>query len=306
MKKEEIKITSEFDELEIDCLLMQPEGEIKGVVQLAHGMNEHKERYIDFMKYLAENGYASFINDHRGHGKSLKNEEDIGYFYENEAKGVIEDLYQITKYLKEKFKGKKIILFGHSMGSMIVRKYIAKYDNKIDGLIVCGSPSKNVNAKLGLAIVKIMEIFKGEKYRSKFVKNLMFNGYGKKDNLKNSWICNNREIVEKYNEDELCQYNYTLNGFENIIKLMIDIYNPKIYEKNNLQLPIYFIAGSDDPVISSEKKWYEAQEFLKSMGYKNINRKLYKNMSHEILNELENKTVYKDILEWINIIIERN
>ena len=306
MKKEEIKITSEFDELEIDCLLIQPEGEIKGVVQLAHGMNEHKERYIDFMKYLAENGYACFINDHRGHGKSLKNEEDIGYFYENEAEAVIEDLYKITKYLKEKFKGKKIILFGHSMGSMIVRKYIAKYDNKIDGLIVCGSPSKNVNAKLGLAIVKIMEIFKGEKYRSKFVKNLMFNGYGKKDNLKNSWICNNREIVEKYNEDELCQYNYTLNGFENIIRLMIDIYNPKIYEKNNLQLPIYFIAGSEDPVISSEKKWYEAQEFLKSMGYKNINRKLYKNMSHEILNELENKTVYKDILEWINIIIERN
>ena len=44
-------------------------------------MNEHKERYIDFMKYLAENGYASFINDHRGHGKSLKNEGDIGQFY---------------------------------------------------------------------------------------------------------------------------------------------------------------------------------------------------------------------------------
>ncbi len=233
MKKEEIKITSEFDELEIDCLLIKPEGEIKGVVQLAHGMNEHKERYIDFMKYLAENGYASFINDHRGHGKSLKNEEDIGYFYENEAEAVIEDLYQITRYLKKKNSTvKKIILFGHSMGSMIVRKYIAKYDNKIDGLIVCGSPSKNVNAKLGLAIVKIMEIFKGEKkYRSKFVKNLMFNGYGKKDNLKNSWICNNRKIVEKYNADELCQYDYTLNGFENIIRLMIDIYNPKIYEK---------------------------------------------------------------------------
>ena len=175
MKEEKIKIISEVDELEIDCLLIQREGEIKGVVQLAHGMNEHKERYIDFMKYLAENGYASFINDHRGHGKSLKNEEDIGYFYENEAEAVIEDLYQITRYLKEKFNGKKIILFGHSMGSMIVRKYIAKYDNKIDGLIVCGSPSKNINAKLGLAIVKTMEIFKGEKYRSKFVKNLMFN-----------------------------------------------------------------------------------------------------------------------------------
>ena len=117
-EKEKIKIISEVDELEIDCLLIQPEGEIKGVVQLAHGMNEHKERYIDFMKYLAENGYASFINDHRGHGKSLKNKEDIGYFYENEAEAVIEDLYQITRYLKEKFNGKKIILFGSALLSV--------------------------------------------------------------------------------------------------------------------------------------------------------------------------------------------
>ena len=220
MKEEKIKIISEVDELEIDCLLIQPEGEIKGVVQLAHGMNEHKERYTDFMKYLAENGYASFINDHRGHGRSLKNEEDIGYFYENEAEAVIEDLYQITRYLKEKFNGKKIILFGHSMGSMIVRKYIAKYDNKIDGLIVCGSPSKNVNAKLGLAIVKTMELFKGVKYRSKFVKNLMFNGYDKDDKLKNSWICNNREIVEKYKQEvkdtlKVLSKNKDINGIIN-------------------------------------------------------------------------------------------
>lgn len=300
MKEEKIKIISNADKLPIDCILMKPEGEIKGVIQIAHGMNEHKERYIDFMNFLAENGYASFINDHRGHGKSIKKKEDIGYFYEKDAEIVIEDLYQITLYLREQFVDKKIILFGHSMGSMIVRKYIAKYDNKIDGLIVCGSPSKNVNAKLGLAIVKILEFFKGENYRSKFVKNLMFSGYNKDNDLPNSWICNNKETVEKYNADELCQYNYTLNGFENIIKLMIDIYNPKIYEKNNLQIPIYFIAGANDPVIASIEKWYKAQQFLKELGYANISSDLYENMSHEILNELENKTVYVDILNWIN------
>ncbi len=300
MKEEKIKIISNADKLPIDCILMKPEGEIKGVIQIAHGMNEHKERYIDFMNFLAENGYASFINDHRGHGKSIKKKEDIGYFYEKDAEIVREDLYQITLYLREKFENKKIILFGHSMGSMIVRKYIAKYDNKIDGLVVCGSPSKNVNAKLGLAIVKILEFFKGENYRSKFIKNLMFNGYNKDNDLPNGWICNNKEIVEKYNADELCQYNYTLNGFENIIKLMIDIYNPKIYEKNNLQLPIYFIAGANDPVIASIEKWYKAQQFLKELGYTNISSDLYENMRHEILNELENKTVYVDILNWIN------
>ena len=299
MRTEKIKINSKVDNLEIECLLVVPDEGIKGIIQLAHGMNEHKERYLEFMGFLAQNGYACIINDHRGHGNSIKEKDDIGYFYDNNAEYVVEDLNQITEYITKKFKDKKIILFGHSMGSMIVRKYMEKYDDKIDGLIVCGSPSENKLAKLGLFFIKLLEGIKGERYRSKFIRNLMFNGYDKENEIKNSWICYNEEIVKKYKEDPLCQYEYTLNGMENIVKLMIDIYNPKLYQKKNLNLPIYFIAGKDDPVIVSEEKWNEAQNFLKNIGYQEIQNKLYENMRHEILNEKENQKVYEDILKWI-------
>lgn len=303
MKEENIKIISDQDSLELDCLLIKPNKEIKAIVEIAHGMNEHKERYIDFMKFLAKNGYASFIHDHRGHGKSIKNNNDLGYFYNDDASYVVEDIYQINKYLKNKFNDKKIILFGHSMGSMIVRKYISKYAHTIDGLIVCGSPSKNNASKLGLEIVKLLKSIKGERYRSEFVKKLMFGGFDKKGNEPNSWVCHNKEILKLYNEDELCQYTYTLNGYENIIKLMIDIYNSKIYNRNNLDLPIYFIAGCDDPVIKSKKDFNEAINFLKKIGYHNIDNTLYDNMSHEILNEINNNLVYDDILSWLDKII---
>ena len=303
MKEENIKIISNQDSLELDCLLIKPNKEIKAIVEIAHGMNEHKERYIDFMKFLAKNGYASFIHDHRGHGKSIKNNNDLGYFYEENASYVVEDLHQINEYLKNKFKDKKIILFGHSMGSMIVRKYISKYAHTIDGLIVCGSPSKNNASKLGLKVVKLLKSIKGERYRSEFVKKLMFGGFDKKGSEPNSWVCHNKEILKLYNEDKLCQYTYTLNGYENIIKLMIDIYNPKIYNRNNLDLPIYFIAGNDDPVIKSKKDFNEAINFLKKIGYHNIDNTLYDDMSHEILNEINNNLVYDDILNWLNKII---
>ena len=128
----------------------------------------------------------------------------------------------------------------------------------------------------------------------------MFGGFGKKNEMTNSWICTNKEVVEKYNEDELCIYDYTLNGLENIVRLMIDIYNPKIYQKNNLKLPIYFIAGSDDPVITSIEAWNNAQKFLEKQGYQNISGTLYENMRHEILNEVQNEMVYNDILIWID------
>lgn len=303
MKEENIKIISDQDSLELDCLLIKLNKEIKAIVEIAHGMNEHKERYIDFMKFLAKNGYASFIHDHRGHGKSIKNINDLGYFYEDNASYVVEDLHQINEYLKNKFKDKKIILFGHSMGSMIVRKYISKYAHTIDGLIVCGSPSKNNASKLGLKVVKLLKSIKGERYRSEFVKKLMFGGFDKKGSEPNSWVCHNKEILKLYNEDELCKYTYTLNGYENIIKLMIDIYNPKIYNRNNLDLPIYFIAGNDDPVIKSKKDFNEAINFLKKIGYHNIDNTLYDDMSHEILNEVNNNLVYDDILNWLNKII---
>ena len=304
MKTEKIKINSKVDNLEIECLLVIPDEGIKGLIQIAHGMNEHKERYLDFMGFLAQNGYACIINDHRGHGNSIKEKDDIGYFYDNNAEYVVEDLEQITEYITKKFKDKKIILFGHSMGSMIVRKYMEKYDDKIDGLIVCGSPSENKLAKLGLFFIKLLEGIKGERYRSKFIRNLMFNGYDKENEIKNSWICYNEEIVKKYKEDPLCQYEYTLNGMENIVKLMIDIYNPKLYQKKNLNLPIYFIAGKDDPVIVSEEKWNEAQNFLRNIGYREIQNKLYENMRHEILNEKENQKVYEDILKWMKVKVD--
>lgn len=129
---------------------------------------------------------------------------------------------------------------------------------------------------------------------------MMFGGFGKKNEMTNSWICTNKEVVEKYNEDEFCIYDYTLNGLENIVRLMIDIYNPKIYQKNNLKLPIYFIAGSDDPVITSIEAWNNAQKFLEKQGYQNISGTLYENMRHEILNEVQNEMVYNDILIWID------
>ena len=300
MEKKELTIMSKCDGLPLSVTIVEPSMKIKGVVQIAHGMAEHKERYYKFMEYLAENGYAVVINDHRGHGKSVKNNDDLGYFYDNSAKYIVEDLHQITKLMKEQYPNKPVVLFGHSMGSMVVRKYIKKYDDEIDKLIVCGSPSKNKYAKVGLNVAKLVEKLKGEKYRSKFIQKLAFGSYSsKKEKSENSWICDNEETVNSYDEDELCGFIFTANGFQNLFGLMIDIYDKNGWKMNNKNLPILFIAGSNDPVIINKEKWLESQKFLRYLGYNNIQNKLYNGMRHEILNEKENNLVYKDILDFI-------
>ena len=142
MKIEKFTLNSLYDSLPLSCCAYLPEGEPKGIFQIVHGMCEYKERYDDFMRFLAENGLIAAAHDHRGHGKSVKEEADLGWFGDKKARAVVEDAVLVTRKLKERYPNLPVTLFGHSMGSMVVRCYIQNYDDEIDRLIVCGSPSK--------------------------------------------------------------------------------------------------------------------------------------------------------------------
>ena len=293
MKEENFKLVSDCDGLKLDVTMFVPK-KIKGIVQLSHGMVECKEYYYDFMRYLTTNGYVTIINDHRGHGKSVKSDDDLGYFYDETAEYIVEDLHQITKYVKDKFPGKKVILFGHSMGSLVLRKYIKKYDYEIDKLIVCGSPSENKLAGFGVNLTKIFKKIKGEKYRSDFLNRL--SGLPDKDK---SWLSKDSDYVNKYMNDKYCSFVFTTNGFMNLTKLMVDVYSKKNWVLKNKDLPIFFIAGKEDLVIKNEKAWMKSIKFLKDIGYKNIEYKLYDDMRHAIVLEKNKELVYDDIMKFL-------
>lgn len=302
MRQEFLTLYSQCDDLPLSVAVFSPDEEIKGVVQISHGMAEHKERYFPFMEYIASKGYAAVINDHRGHGASVKTKEDLGYFYDESGRYITEDLHQITMHIKEAFPGKPVYLFGHSMGSMAVRAYIKKYDDRIEKLIVCGSPSKNPLISAALGLVKIQEFFKGDRYRSSFIQKLAFGSYSKGIQgaaSENAWLSVDEKNVKDYDEDELCGYTFTLNGFRNLFLLMREIYVSDGWKLKNRELPILFIAGSADPVIAGEEKWNESREFLKKIGYTNVQGKLYQGMRHEILNEDIKEEVYEHIVKFM-------
>lgn len=292
-------IISEKDCLQLEVAILEPKEKPKGIVQISHGMSEHKERYYEFMKYLSENGYICVIHDHRGHGASVKNKRDLGYFYTEDINYIIDDLYQITKYIKNKYPDLKINLFAHSMGTLVARGYLKKYDDKINKMILSGPPTENSMALLGLMIAKFLNIFYKKNVPNKLLNNLTFGNYSKDVNKKNEWICLNEDIVEAYNKDELCGYIFTTNGFINLYKLMINAFKKNNWNMKNKNLPIYIIAGRNDKVIQNEEKFTKLSKFITERGYKNVQSRLYNDMKHEILNEKNNKIVYKDILDFI-------
>ena len=309
MKAKKYTHISGTDKLELSVLRFEPDNadDIKGIVQLVHGMNEYKERYIPFMEYLTDHGYITVIHDHRGHGASVKTPDDLGYMYEGGYEALIDDTHEITletkAYADELIKEPlPFILLGHSMGSMVVRCYLRKFDADIDKLVVIGCPSKKPGMKPGLALINIVTKLKGEHTVSKFISDLVMGDYEKnfkKEEVPHMWVNSDPEKVKKYNEDPLCNYMFTLNGYKNLVKLTMLTYTDGGYVMNNPSLPIRFFSGADDPCAVSEKAFNAAMELLRKQGYKDVDGKMYPGMRHEILNESGKEMVYDDILEFI-------
>ena len=307
-------LASSADGLGISVLTCRPERDIRGIVQLVHGMCEHKERYIPFMKYLAENGFACIIHDHRGHGESVKSSDDLGYFYEGGYIAMIEDVRSVTLLAQEEFRIElesgelPIILFGHSMGSMAVRSFAKRYDGYIDGLVVCGSPSYNPGLKLGKALARCYKVIVGKKHRPSFIQSIAFGAFNKgfdHEASDNAWICSDPEIVRAYDADPKCNFQFTTDGFINLFSLMQDAYDITGWSKRNPSLPILFVSGEEDPCMINGKRFRMAVGTMQKAGYSDVRSKTYPGMRHEILNETGKEAVWGDILDFCEAVIDR-
>ena len=297
------RLKSTFDDLSLSCLVSEPEdGQARGLVQLVHGMCEHKERYIPFMEFLSSNGYVCVIHDHRGHGESVKSSEDLGYMYKGGWKALVEDVRTVAQWAKEHYPGLKHILFGHSMGSMVVRSFAKRYDDMIDTLFVCGCPSDNPAKGAGKLLADLYTVFGGGHCRPKLLQKLSFGQYNAPfadEGYTAAWVCSDKETLKAYHSDPLCMYQFTANGFSNLMSLMKDCYSEKGWKVSRPDLPIHFISGADDPCMVSEKAIGQAVDLMKKVGYKQVDLKLYKGMRHEILNETARSLVWNDVLNSI-------
>lgn len=294
-----IKINSKSDNLELEVAIIKPQTTPKGIVQLTHGMTEHKERYFDFMKFLSTNGYICIIHDHRGHGASVKDSNHLGYFYTEDINYIVDDLHQVTEYIKKEYPKLELYLFSHSMGTLVARNYLKKYDNNITKLILCGPPTKNSLAKLAVPLAKSLKIFYPNYKPNKLLGAISINTYNKGYKKKNAWICSDETVVDNYNKNDLCNFQFSTNGYINLLKLLKESFNTKNWDVKNPGLPIYLIAGENDQVIQSKQKFLDLEHFLNNLGYKNTTTKLYEEKRHELLNETNKAQVYQDILDFI-------
>lgn len=294
-------IASHHDNLQLSVLAVCPE-KPKAVVQMAHGMCEHKERYLSFMRFLAAHGYAAFLNDHRGHGESVLDQADLGYFYDGGARALIDDMHLLTEHIRGEYPSLPIALFGHSMGSLAVRCYTKRYDKEINSLIVCGSPSANAFTGMMKKFDDLLIRTKGDRARSDVI-NTVFSGAFearfRSEGIENAWLSSDRSVSEAYNADPLCHFTFTLNGYKALLDLLTDTYSDVGWKMENPRLPIRFLSGANDPCMVSRSAFARSVDHMRKVGYTNVSSRLFEGMRHEILNETEKESVYADILDFL-------
>lgn len=293
-------LQSEHDGLGISVMTVLPEGEPKALVQFAHGMAEHKERYLPLMEFLARSGFGCIINDHRGHGASVKSREDLGYFYKDGGRGLVKDMHQVAVWFRAKYPGKKLTLVGHSMGSLAARAYAAKYGREIDALVLSGSPGLNPMVKAGLMLTQVLTVVHGSRKAKSALMDQILNGTFsarfKDEGSKFAWLSVNRANVAAYEEDPLCGFPFTLNGYRALLNLMLAAYDRKqgIYAG----LPVHFMSGEDDPCAPDRRGFDEAVANMRDRGAVHVTSKMYPCLRHEIFNEGV-REVFDDLLNML-------
>lgn len=299
---EEFKLKASADDLDLAVAIFKPqEGtRVRGVIQVVHGMVEHKERYFDFLEWISSKGYVAVIHDNRGHGASVKSQKDLGFFYDGGWLAAVNDIKIVGDYARELYPNLPFTLLGHSMGSMLVRSYTKRYDSTINTLFVIGCPTDNPAKGIGKILAMIYGTICGWHFRPALLQKLSFGKFNKRfqsEGWPSAWICSDPDVLVEYHNNPLCQYRFTANGFYNLLCLMTDCYSRKGWKMENPQMPVHFISGGDDPCASSPKALEAAAALMRDEGYSNTTLKVYEGLRHEVLKERSKEEIWDYILK---------
>lgn len=303
MKKYTEKIASKDSKNDLNVIIWETEKEPIGVLQIVHGMAEYIDRYDNFAKYMTEHGFNVIGHDHLGHGHSVSDEHDYGFFAEeNGDKIIIEDMHSVTQYAREKWEELPNFILGHSMGSFCLRQYLTKYSNDVFGAIIMGTgwiPS--TAALLGKTIATNTCKSKGSHTVNPLLIKLTLEPYNKpfapaRTNC--DWLSRDEKQVDLYVNDKLCGFDFTAGAYKDFFTILEKIAKNRQLIGMRKSLPILITSGSVDPV-GGKKACEKLNAQYKRCGINDVTLKLWENDRHEILNELDKSDVYRYIYNWL-------
>ncbi len=291
--------------IDLDCVKVEPKKDPKAIVQIFHGMGEHKERYLPFMTYLAEQGYAVYAHDHRKHGQSVIDETQVGIFDRNDRwDDVLDDCYFVTRKIHKDHPGKKLVIFGHSMGSIIARGYLSRNPLAAKAAILSGTLPRytTFGAMLPRLLAGVVGLFSSKRKPNAFLAEQLNKPLLKdleSPRTKFDWLTRDEAVVDAYIKDPLCGYAYTPMFYREFFRSIVAI-NKSDFILLTKDIPILFISGSADPVGGNGDGVEELYRTYGGHGFTQLTLKLIDGARHEVLNEIDKQQTFDYIKNWLD------
>ena len=304
MEKREFFFKSCDQVTRIHAIEWVPDGEIRAVLQICHGMTEHIGRDDEFARYLAAKGFYVAGHDHLGHGQSVQGEEYYGYFHETEGNAyVVGDIHKLRYWIKKHYPECPYFMLGHSMGSFLLRQYLTCRSEGLSGAVIMGTGYHCIpEVVAGQALCRLIAAFRGWKYRSRMVNAIGFGGFNRRFlpcETDLDWLTSDKEKRDEYIQDPHCGFVFTVNGYYHMFEGMKYLEKRKNIDKIQKDLPMLLISGGDDPVGAFGKGVRKVHKEYADAGIEDIELRLYEGKRHEILNETGRARVYADCWQWM-------
>ena len=277
-----------------------PETPPRAIVQIAHGLAEHSQRYQDFALALNGAGFGVYANDHRGHGRTAA-PADLGFFAANAGwRLCLDDLRALMRHIGDAHPGVPIVFFGHSMGSFMGQAVIAEHGGALAGAILSGSNGRPpAIAALGRLIARFERLRLGARGNSALLKSMMFGAFNKPFQPARTdfdWLSRDPKAVDAYIADPLCGFDYSTQLVIDLLDGLPPLLAPATLARIPKALPIFILSGACDPVGDNLQNLIEV---YRGVGLE-PKVSLYPGARHEMLNEINRDEVKADLIAWID------
>jgi alpha-beta hydrolase superfamily lysophospholipase len=276
----------------------------KAAVQIAHGASEHALRYDRVARRLVAAGYAVYANDHRAHGRTADRHGAFGVARPGGWEAILDDLHVLTGHIAAEQPDVPIVLFGHSMGSMLAQGYLQRWGGEIDALVLSGTTGGLDLDEATLALVVGLGDGEGADQPSE-VFAAMFAGFNEPfandDATGFEWLSKDAAEVRAYVDDDWCGFPLSNGYVADMLGATSAMWTPEAEARIRTDIPIYVMGGDHDPVggedAESVRRLVERYEAL---GAGPVTLRLYEGGRHEMLNEVNRDEVEGDLVAWID------
>lgn len=300
--KQTLASSNQRNTIHIQCFSTEQKN--VGVVVILHGMVECKEIYFEFAEYLAQRQYYVITYDHIGHGSSINHKDEQGFFANEQGEEYLtQDAQQIIAYAKS-FQ-LPVFLYGHSMGSLIARNYMASSKQEVDGVILSGTIGPQWAIEGAIQLAEYMIAQKGPRYRSRKLNELVTTvsdwKFGPVE-YPLEWTTRNKEYICTIQKDKKMNFIFTAAGFRDVFVLVKKTGQKENVEKIPKALPIFLVSGGDDLLGEYGEGVKRLEDLYRKVGIRQVSVKIYEKARHSLMQEINREEVMKDIYDWIEAV----